>query len=62
MKMLIPGKRYEWNINNVDSKKKSGIYTGQFDPHNGNATLVTKTGEFWSVPAYMLTLKKGKKR
>lgn len=48
---LIPGRRYEWHINNIDFKKKDGLFTGEFDEKNGNALLRTRNGEMWSVPA-----------
>lgn len=47
---LIKGKRYEWFINNIENKKKNGLFTGEYDEHNGNALLLTKNGEEWSVP------------
>ena len=47
--ILKPGKRYWWFINNYENKKKSGLFTGTFD-NNGNAILITKNGENWSVP------------
>ena len=50
MVKLIKGKRYEWFINNVEDKKKNGLFTGEYDEHNGNALLLTKSGETWSVP------------
>lgn len=47
---LQKGKRYEWFINNYEDKKKSGLFTGEYDEANGNALLITKNGEIWSVP------------
>jgi len=47
---LIQGKRYEWYINNYEDKKKNGLFTGEYDKSNGNAILLTRNGERWSVP------------
>lgn len=47
---LIQGKRYEWHINNYENKKKDGLFTGEYDKVNGNAILLTRNGEKWSVP------------
>lgn len=47
--MIKVGKRYWWHINNYENKIKSGLYTGK-DTDNGNALLLTKNGECWSVP------------
>lgn len=47
---LIQGKRYEWYINNYEDKKKNGLFTGEYDKSNGNAILLTRYGERWSVP------------
>lgn len=46
---IIAGKRYWWYLNNWEGKKKSGLFTGTF-ANNGNAILMTKTGEIWSIP------------
>lgn len=46
---LIIGKRYEWYINNYEDKKKNGLFTGEYYK-NGNAKLLTRNGEEWSVP------------
>lgn len=46
---LIPGKRYEWYINDREDKKQSGLFTGEYEK-NGNALLTTREGEEWSVP------------
>lgn len=54
---LIKGKRYEWHINNVDDRKKNGLFTGEYDKANGNAILMTRNGETWSVPAENLKIK-----
>lgn len=55
MVKLIKGKRYEWFLNNVEDKKKNGLFTGNYDEKNGNALLLTKNGELWSVPAENLS-------
>ena len=47
---LIQGKRYEWYINNYEDKKKNGLFTGEYDKENGNAILLTRNGERWSIP------------
>ena len=47
---ITKGKRYYWNINNYSDKIKTGLFTGDFDPNNGNAILMTKSGETWSIP------------
>lgn len=47
---LTKGKRYTWYINNYENKIKSGLFTGEFDKNNGNAILMTKNGETWSIP------------
>ena len=47
---LQKGKRYEWFINNYENKKKSGLFIGEYDKANGNALLMTKNGEIWSIP------------
>lgn len=54
--VLIPGKRYEWYTNNIDYKKKDGLFTGEFYK-NGNAKLLARNGEEWSVPVEDLKLK-----
>lgn len=56
----IKGKRYEWPLNNYDSRKKDGLFTGEYDKYNGNPLLMTKNGEVWSIPVEDLTLKGGK--
>ena len=48
--MIKVGKRYWWYINTYENKIKSGLYTGEYDMNNGNALLLTKNGECWSVP------------
>lgn len=53
----IKGKRYEWHINNYENKKKDGLFTGEFDKANGNAILLTRNGEEWSVPVKDLKIK-----
>lgn len=45
----VKGKRYEWYINNYDNRKKNGLFTGEYDKNNGNAILLTKNGETWSI-------------
>lgn len=47
---LIKGKRYEWYINNYENKKKNGLFIGEYDKANGNAILLTRNGEEWSIP------------
>lgn len=54
---LVKGKRYEWYINNYENKKKDGLFTGEYDKTNGNAILLTRNGEEWSVPVENLKLK-----
>ena len=54
--MLKTGKRYEWYINNYENKKKNGLFTGKYET-NGNAILITKNGEQWSVPEEDLIIK-----
>lgn len=54
---LIKGKRYEWYINNCENKKKDGLFTGEYDKANGNAILLTRNGEEWSVPVEDLKIK-----
>lgn len=46
---LIKGKRYEWYVNNYENKKKDGLFTGEYDNANGNAIMLTRNGEKWSV-------------
>lgn len=53
---LTQGKRYEWYVNNVEDKKKSGLFTGEYYK-NGNAKLLTRNGEEWSVPVKHLLIK-----
>lgn len=50
MMKLEKGKRYVWRINDYEDKTKDGLFTGEFDA-NGNAILMTRSGEEWSVPA-----------
>ena len=50
---LKTGKRYEWFVNNVDEKKKNGLFTGEFYK-NGNAKLITRNGDEWSIPVTAL--------
>lgn len=47
---ITRGKRYWWNVDNYSDRIKSGLFTGSFDPKNGNAILMTKSGETWSIP------------
>lgn len=47
---ITKGKRYTWYLNNYEDKIKSGLFTGKFDKNNGNAILMTKEGETWSIP------------
>ena len=47
---ITKGKRYTWYINNYETKMESGLFTGDFDKNNGNAILMTKEGETWSIP------------
>lgn len=50
MKILKVGKRYEWPMTiPCDVRMKNGLFTGQYTK-NGNALLITKNGEEWSVP------------
>jgi len=50
MKILKIGKRYEWPVTiPFDGRKKSGLFTGKYK-ENGNAILITKDGQRWSVP------------
>jgi len=48
--MLKTGKRYEFPIRIPGNKKKNGLFTGEYDKNNGNAILITKNGETWSIP------------
>ena len=58
--MLVPGKRYKWFINNFDSRMKDGLFTGEYDKNNGNALLITRYGDIWSVPEKdCITMKQG---
>lgn len=50
MKKITKGKRYWWYINNYENKIKSGLFAGEYDINNGNALLITKNGEHWSIP------------
>lgn len=54
---LTKGKRYEWYINNYERKKKDGLFIGEYDKTNGNAILLTRNGEKWSVPVEDLKIK-----
>ena len=47
---ITKGKRYSWYINNYENKIKNGLFTGDFDKNNGNAILITKKNETWSIP------------
>ena len=51
---LKRGKRYYWYpllLGCVyQGKILSGLFTGEYDENNGNAILITKWGERWSVP------------
>ena len=47
---ITKGKRYTWYINNYENKIQNGLFTGDFDKNNGNALLITKSGEIWSIP------------
>ena len=50
MRELIAGKRYWFPLTiPCDGRVKSGLFTGQYD-RNGNAFIVTKTGDRWSIP------------
>jgi hypothetical protein len=53
---LIAGKRYWWYINNAEDKKKDGLFTGEYYK-NGNAKLLTRNGEEWSIPVKHLNIK-----
>ena len=47
---LTPGKRYWFFIDNWSIRKKNGLFTGEYDVDNGNALLVSKNGDIWSIP------------
>lgn len=48
---LIPGKRYEWPVSNIPADgKRNGLFIGIYDKNNGNALLMTKNGDTWSIP------------
>ena len=50
-KKLIVGKRYTWPSSNAHGARwVNGLFTGEYDKANGNALLLTKNGERWSVP------------
>lgn len=51
-KELIEGKRYMWpsQPNKLGTRWVNGLFTGEYDKANGNAILMTKDGERWSVP------------
>ncbi len=57
----VKGKRYEWYINNYDDRKKNGLFTGEYDKNNGNAILLTKNGETWSICVENLSVYKATK-
>lgn len=57
----VKGKRYEWHINNYDDRKKNGLFTGEYDKNNGNAILLTKNGETWSICVENLSVYKATK-
>lgn len=45
---LKSGKRYWfWSGYRI----RSGLYSGETDPHNGNVIIYEKSGVRWSVPA-----------
>jgi hypothetical protein len=52
MVQLITGKRYMWPAKPQvrGTRWVNGLFTGEYDPANGNAILVTTNGERWSVP------------
>lgn len=50
IKQLMPGKRYWFYIDNWSNRKKDGLFTGDYDPNNGNALLMSKNGDTWSIP------------
>ena len=47
------GKRYWWYFHNERNKIKSGLFTGEYEK-NGNAILLTKNGDSWSLPCEIL--------
>ena len=50
MKRLKEGKRYTFPlVVPSDGRIKSGLFTGEYGK-NGNAILMTRCGECWSVP------------
>lgn len=53
---LHAGKRYWFPLNNYTDRKKSGLFTGEFDKDNGNAILMAKNGDTWSIPVCDLYL------
>lgn len=57
----VKGGRYKWYINNVGDKKKDGLFTGEYDKQNGNALLLTRNVETWSIPEKELKMVKKKK-
>ena len=59
MTKLIKGKRYEWFMNSYENKKADGLFTGEYDKNNGNAILLTRNGDKWSIPVKHLSLKRG---
>ncbi len=54
--MLVAGKRYEWESSN--GIRRDGLFTGEYDEHNGNALFMAKNGDTWSVPEKDVWLKK----
>ena len=50
-KKLVEGKRYMWpsQPNKPGTRWVNGLFTGEYKS-NGNAILITKDGERWSVP------------
>ena len=55
------GKRYLFPLTiPSDGQEKSGLFTGEY-ADNGNAILMTKNGERWSVPKENLHKVKGMK-
>ena len=59
MKLEI-GKRYSFPLTiPFDGRKKDGLFTGEYES-NGNAILITRSGERWQVPEENCTrIKKG---
>ena len=54
-KDLKVGKRYWWEGCNYGGHTYSGLFTGKFDPNNGNAILMqTRRSAEWSIPAESL--------